>query len=326
MDRMKIGFLGAGHIANTMARTVAKMPDVVAYAVASRDLGRAGAFANEHGFQKHYGSYEELASDAGVDLVYIATPHSHHFDHAMLCLEHGKPVLCEKAFTANAPQARRLLGYAKERRILVAEAIWTRYMPLSAKINEVLDSGIIGAPLLLTANLGYLISHNKRITDPALAGGALLDVGVYPINFASMAFGDKVDEVSSDAVMFGTGVDAMNNITMRFAGGRTAFLYSTAVSQTDREGVIYGDRGHLVVDNINNPERIRVISLEREEVARYEAPQQISGYEYQIRSVAKALAENRIECPEMPHREIIRIMEIMDGIRATWGMRFPFEQ
>ena len=322
---MKIGFLGTGHIANTMARTIAKMPDVVAYAAASRDLGRAEAFAREHGFQKHYGSYEELATDAEVDLVYIATPHSHHFDNAMMCIEHGRAVLCEKAFTANARQARHLLGYAKERQILVTEAIWTRYMPLSAKINEVLDSGIIGAPLFLTANLGYLISHNKRITDPALAGGALLDVGVYPINFASMAFGDKLEKVTAEVVMFDTGVDAMNNITMRFAGGRTAFLYSTAVSQTDREGVIYGDRGHLVIDNINNPERIHVISLERKEVACFEAPEQISGYEYQIRSAAKALRENCIECPEMPHSETIRIMEIMDEIRASWGMRFPFE-
>jgi len=325
MNRIRIGFIGAGGIARLMARTISEMPEVESYAVAARDLGRAEAFAREHGFLKSYGSYEELVSDGGVELVYIATPHSHHFDHAMMCLNHGKPVLCEKAFTANAPLARRLLDYAKEKQILVTEAIWTRYMPSVKMIHDLLDSGVIGAPTFLTANLGYAVSHNQRITDPALAGGALLDVGLYPVNFASMVFGGEVEKVSAEAVMFDTGVDAMNNITMRFSGGRTAFLYSTVLSQTDREGVIYGDKGSLIVDNVNNPERIHVISLGYKETACYDVPKQITGYEYQVRSVIKALSENRIECPEMPHSETIRIMEILDGIRASWGMRYPFE-
>ena len=325
MNRIRIGFIGAGGIARLMARTISEMPEVESYAVAARDLGRAEAFAREHGFLKSYGSYEELVSDGGVELVYIATPHSHHFDHAMMCLNHGKPVLCEKAFTANAPLARRLLDYAKEKQILVTEAIWTRYMPSVKMIHDLLDSGVIGAPTFLTANLGYAVSHNQRITDPALAGGALLDVGLYPVNFASMVFGGEVEKVSAEAVMFDTGVDAMNNITMRFSGGRTAFLYSSVLSQTDREGVIYGDKGSLIVDNVNNPERIHVISLGYKETACYDVPKQITGYEYQVRSVIKALSENRIECPEMPHSETIRIMEILDGIRASWGMRYPFE-
>jgi len=288
-------------------------------------MARARAFAEKYGFTKAYGSYRQMAEDPDVDLVYVATPHSHHYEHSMLCLHHGKHVLCEKAFTANAAQARRLLDHAKEKKLLITEAIWTRYLPLSRTINEVLDSGIIGKPALLTANLGYIVADKERILSPALAGGALLDLGVYPINFASMVFRDKVTGISAEAIMTDTGVDAVNNITMRFEGGKTALLYSTILSQTDRQGVIYGDQGHLVIDNINNPERVRVVSLERREIACYEAPAQISGFEYQVESAVKAIRENRLECPEMPHGETLRMMELMDRIRASWGMKYPFE-
>jgi len=324
--KTNIAILGAGDIAGKMALTVAEMPEIELYAVASRDLERAKAFAGVHRFQKAYGSYEQMLSDEGVDLVYIATPHSHHYEHAMMCLDHGKHALCEKAFTANAAQARRLLARAEEQNLLVTEALWTRFMPLSMKINEVLASGAIGTPTFLTANLGYLIADVERVKNPALAGGALLDVGVYPINFASMVFGTDVASVSAEAVMTDLGVDAMNNITMRFADGKVAFLYSSTTAQTDRQGVVYGDRGHIVVDNINNPERIRVFSLDREEVAGYEAPEQISGYEYEVRAAVEAIRAGRTECPEMPHSETLRIMELMDGLRASWGMKYPFEE
>lgn len=325
MRKVKMGILGAGAIAEKMALTIMKMPDIESYAIASRDLCRAKSFASEHGFTKAFGSYEEVVQDADLELVYIATPHSHHYEHAMLCLNHGKHVLCEKAFTANALQAEKLLNHAKENKLLISEAIWTRYMPLSKKINEVLSSGVIGNPTLLTANLGYLIADKERIKNPLLAGGALLDLSVYPINFASMVFGDKVSRVTSAAVMTDTGVDAVDSITLHYEGGQTAILYSTILSQTDRKGIIYGDRGHLEIDNINNPERIRVISLDRKEVARYEAPDQISGYEYEVESAVKAIREKRLECPEMPHPETLRIMRLLDSIRNSWGMKFPFE-
>lgn len=325
MRKIKMAFLGAGDIAEKMAVTIAELPYIEAYAVAARDIDRAKEFAGRHGFEKAYGSYEKMAQDSEVELVYIATPHSHHYEHAMLCLNHGKHVLCEKAFTANAAQAKELLDYAKEKGLLIAEAIWTRYMPLSKKINEVLDSGVIGKPTLISANLGYLIADKDRIINPALAGGALLDLSVYTINFASMVFGDKISKVSSTAVMTDTGVDGIDSITLCFDGGQTAVLYSTIFSQTNREGIIYGDKGHVIVDNINNPERIRVIGLDGSEIARYEAPKQISGYEYEVEAAAAAIIEGRLECPQMPHRETLRIMELMDSIRTSWGIKFPFE-
>jgi predicted dehydrogenase len=325
LKKIKMAIMGPGGIAGLMAYTITPIPEIELYAVGSRDLGRAEAFAERYGFQKAYGSYEELVRDPDVELVYIATPHSRHYEDTMLCIDHGKPALVEKAFMVNAKQARKVLEYAKDKKVLVTEAIWTRYMPTRNMINDLLDSGVIGTPNFLTANLGYLISHIRRLTDPELAGGALLDLGVYTINFASMVFGDKVKGISAEAVMFDTGVDAMNNITMRFEGGETAFLYTSATVQTDREGVIYGDKGRLVIDNINNPERIRVFDLDYKEIACHEAPQQITGYEYQVISAAKAIEESRLECPEMPHSETIRVMELMDTIRTSWGLKYPFE-
>ena len=197
---MKLGILGAGGIASTMAKTVAGMKDVEAYAVAARDLERARVFAQKYEVKKAYGSYEEMLADDEVELVYIATPHSHHYLHAKMCLEAGKHVLCEKAFTVNAEQAQKLFDLAKEKKLLITEAIWTRYMPSRKLINDIIESGVIGEVTAVTANLSYTVSHVERIRKPELAGGALLDVGVYPINFASMVLGDKVKDVKATAI------------------------------------------------------------------------------------------------------------------------------
>ena len=155
---MNIGFIGAGRIANTLASTMARMEDVNLYAVAARDLGRAEAFAQKYGFDRAYGSYEEMLCDPQVELVYIATPHSHHAEHMKLCIAHGKNVLCEKAFTLNADQAREVAALAKEKGVYVAEAIWTRYMPSRQLINDVLASGVIGRVTALSANLCYPVA------------------------------------------------------------------------------------------------------------------------------------------------------------------------
>ena len=154
---MNVGILGAGNIAGTMARTLNGMKDATAYAVASRDLERAQSFAKEYQMEKAYGSYEELLADDKVDLVYIATPHSHHLEHGKLCISYGKPVLCEKSFTANAAQARELLDYAEEKGVFITEAIWTRYMPSRKIITDIIESGELGDIHMLSANMGYCI-------------------------------------------------------------------------------------------------------------------------------------------------------------------------
>lgn len=322
---LKVGILGAGGIACAMAKTISQMPSACCFAIASRDLEKARKFAEKWGIKKAYGSYEEMLSDPGVDLVYVATPHSHHYPHVRLCLEHGKHVLCEKAFTVNAAQARELFRIAKDKRLLLTEAMWTRYLPMRGTINEVLRSGIVGKPWLLTANLGYMISDVERLKEPSLAGGALLDVGVYPLNFAAMVFGNDPVSIQGSAVLSDKGVDRQDSITLRYADGRMAVLNATMMGMSDRRGVIDCDNGMLEIVNINCPQELRVYNRERVLIASYRAPKCITGYEYEVEACIRALDAGGIECPLMLHAETVRMMEWMDGLRAQFGVRYPEE-
>lgn len=234
MQKLKLGIIGAGWIAEKMAITIRSIEEVEAYAIASRKLTDAQKFAVKYNFTKAYGSYEELVQDVAVDLVYIATPHSHHYEHARMALLHDKPVLCEKAFTATAPQAEALIKLAEERNIFITEAIWTRYMPFSATIKEIMESGIIGRPVCLSANLAYPVGYKERMQRPELAGGALLDLGVYAINFASMLFSTEIKEITTSCIKIETGVDAHNTITLRFQDDKVAMLYSNMYAMSDR--------------------------------------------------------------------------------------------
>lgn len=323
---MKIGILGAGNIAATMAKTLNAMEGgVKCHAVASRDFGRAKNFASEHRIEKAYGSYEELACDPDIEIIYIATPHSHHAQHARLCIQHGKAVLCEKAFTKNAGEAKGVLDFAKEKNVLVTEAIWTRYMPSRKLIDETIASGIVGKITSLTANLHYNISHHERLVNPALAGGALLDVGVYTLNFALMHFGAEIERIESSAALTKTGVDGTNNITLYYKDGRTAFLNSGMFSRSDRKGIFFGERGYIVVENINNPNAICVFDARDNLIKKIEPPAQISGYEYEVEETIAALKAKKLECDSMPHSETLRVMEMMDFLRKSWGVKFPGE-
>lgn len=324
--KLNVAIMGTGSIACTMAETLGKMRNVKCYAVASRTLERAETFAKEYGFKKSYGSYEAMVQDKNVDLVYIATPHSEHYANAMLCLKNNKPVLCEKAFTANAAQAKELFAYAAEKKVFIAEAIWTRYMPMLDTIKEVLASGSIGKPVMLTANLGYPISKVPRLTEPELAGGALLDVGVYPLNFAAMVFGTDIEKIQSVCTYTESGVDKQESMTLIYKDGKTAVLSATMLAMTDRQGIIYGTEGYMVVENINNFESVTVYNINREKTNVFKRPKQISGYEYEVEACAKALKAGWIQCPEMPHEESLKMMEWMDSIRAQWGLVYPFEK
>ncbi len=322
---INLAILGAGNIARAMAATIAGMSEVNPYAVASRDLDRAKAFASEHGFERAYGSYEDMLKDDKVDLVYVATPHSHHYAHMMLCIEHGRNVLCEKAFTVNKEQAQEVFNAARAKRVLVTEAIWTRYMPSRSEITRIINEGMIGQVEMVTANLGYLINMVERLRKPELAGGALLDVGVYTINFAAMVLGDDIEDISGSAVLNEYGVDAQEGIIIRYRSGQLAVLNSTMNANTDLNGIVYGSKGRLVVDNINNCKHIDVYDNNRQRIYTYDAPKQITGYEYQVQACIEAMQAGWIECPQMPHQETIRMMDWMDRLRAQWGIRYPME-
>lgn len=322
---MKIGIMGTGKMAGVFAQTLARMPEVECYAAASRSPERAKAFAGQYGFAKAYGSYEEMADDPELELVYIATPHSHHFAHMKLCLEHGKPVLCEKAFTMNAAQAREIMELSREKGILAAEAIWTRYMPSRAVINEMIAEGVIGRVSMLTANLSYVICGVDRIIRPELAGGALLDVGVYPINFALMHFGDEIEKIESSVRLTEQGVDGMETITIFYKDGRMASLTAGIYARSDRKGIIYGDKGYLVVENINNPRSVAAYDMEDRLIRKADIPPQISGYEYEVRECIRAVREGKNECPSMSLSDSVRVMEVLDALRRQWGVVYPGE-
>lgn len=323
---MNVAILGAGIIATSMATAINGLDDsVVAYAVAARDLARAEEFKEKWGFKKAYGSYEEMLADPEVDLVYVATPHSHHFEHAKLCIESGKAVLCEKPFTANAKQAEELFALAKEKKVLITEAIWTRYMPSRKLIDDAVASGIIGEPTMIIADLSYSIEQKGRMTDPALAGGALLDLGVYPINFASMVFGDDIEEITGFCTYTDTGVDAQDSITMKYKDGKIAVLTASMKAATHRYGQITGTKGYITCTNINNVEKIEVFNVDHELIKEIPVPKQVNGYEYEVLACQRALKDGDLECIEMPHAETIKMMKWMDSLRAQWGIKYPFE-
>ena len=323
---MKIGILGCGVMAETFADTLRQMGEVECCAAASRTLKRAEEFAGKYGFKKAYGSYEELCADPEVELIYIATPHSSHFDNMKLCIRHKKPVLCEKSFTVNAREAEQIREYAEQEQVFVAEAIWTRYMPSRNMIQEIIDSGIIGNISVLTANLSYPISHKERIMRPELAGGALLDIGVYGVNFAMMHFGTDIERIESSVRMTDTGVDAMESITIFFRGGRMAVLTHDIYSRSDRKGIFYGEKGYIIVENINNPQSISVYDTEDRLVRRMDVPKQISGYEYEVLECIDAVRSGEKESTSMPLSDTIKVMEIMDQLRGQWGLVYPRER
>ena len=322
---MKIGILGAGRIATTLAETMNKMPEVECYGVASRDLEKAETFAKDHGFQHAFGSYEDMLSDENVELVYIATPHSHHYRHIKMCLGAGKHVLCEKSFTVNAKQAAEVFRIAGEKELLLTEAIWTRYMPSRKIIDDLLAEKVVGDVMKMTANLNYPLLNKERIVKLELAGGALLDVGIYPLNFAYMHFGGHVKEIHSAAQMTSAGVDGENGILLLYEDGRMAVLNSGIHGKSDSQGVFYGSEGCMIVENINNPEVIKIYDKDRNPIREVKVPEQISGYEYEIAETISCIKEGKLECPSMPHAETLRMMRVMDELRASWGMKYPEE-
>lgn len=322
---LHFGILGAGGIASSMAGTIAQMDSANVLAVASRDLTKARAFAQKWNIPRAYGSYEEMLQDPDIDLVYVATPHSHHYAHARLCLEHGKHVLCEKAFTVNARQAEALFALAREKKLLITEAIWPRYMPMRRIIEDVLHSGIVGAPTMLTANFSCRICDVPRMREPELAGGALLDLGVYPLNFAAMYFGSDPVSVSGFASLTEKNMDAQETVLLRYADGRMALIIASMIGWGQNKGVISCEKGLLEVDSLTRPRVLKVYDASNRLIATHNAPPGLTGYEYEVEACVHAVANGELECPQMPHEETLRIMRLMDELRRQFGVKHPAE-
>lgn len=322
---MRIGIIGAGHIGGKIARTIAQTESMECLAVASRTREKAESFATEFGIPRAYGSYAELCDDPDVDLVYVATPHSHHFDVTMEALRKGKPCLVEKAFMANAAQAKAVLDLSREKQVFVAEAIWTRYQPAADIIRRLISYGKVGRVRQISATLSYSIEHKDRIMKPELCGGALLDLGVYAINFVRMVCPNPIERISSQCILSDTGVDLSESISMVLSGGIQANIQSSACCAGYNTAVVAGSKGYMVIDNVNNPRRINLYAIGGIFMEEITVPDCISGYEYEFEACRDAIAAGLIEPPQMPHGEILFIMELMDSLRKEWGVRYPMD-
>ena len=324
-EKLRIGIIGAGWIAEKAAITLNGLTECECYAIASRSLEKAEAFANQWNVTRAYGSYAELLADPNVNLVYVATPHSHHYDVTRQALLADKPCLVEKAFMANYRQSKEIIDLAHERKIFLAEAIWTRYQPVVKIVRDLINSGRIGTPRLVTATLGYSMGEKPRIMQPDLCGGALLDLGVYALNFVRMFFPADIVSMESTCVKSKTGMDLTNAMTLVLSDGMLCNLQSSAACVGDNIGVIAGTDGNLIIDNINNPQKVTVNTHDREFVEDIHVPKQITGYEYQFLACRQALIDGLLEPREMPHQETLYIMELMDGFRQKWGVRYPMD-
>ena len=322
--QLRVGIIGAGWIAEKAAITLDGLANCEAYAIASRSKEKAEGFAEKWKIRKAYGSYSELIADPSVDLVYVATPHSHHYDVTREALLAGKPCLVEKAFMANLRQAKEIVELARERKVFLAEAIWTRYQPVVKMMRDLISSRI-GTPRLVTATLGYSMGDKPRIMRADLCGGALLDLGVYALNFVRMFFDADIVSITSQCVKSQTGMDLTNAMTLVLSDGVLCNLQSSAACVGDNIGVIAGTDGNLIIDNINNPQKITVNGPDRTYIETIPVPQQITGYEYQFIACRQALIDGLLEPKEMPLEETLYIMELMDGLRKDWGVKYPMD-
>ena len=326
MIDFKVGIIGAGKIAGIVADTLNQLPQFVPYAIGSRDIDKANEFGDKYNIERRYGSYEELINDPDVELVYVATPHSEHYANAKMCLEAGKHVLVEKAFSYDSVTTAELITMAEEKKLFCGEAMWIRFLPMYKMLMQQIEQGVIGRVTGITCSLGYDLRTKERILKPELAGGVLLDLGVYPLNLVSMIFGNEPMTITSSCAKLETGVDGQCTVQMNYKGAKCATFFCTMMYKPDNNAIIYGDRGYIEIDNINNPETFRIYHGDHNMVFEARKPErQISGYEYEFIAARDAIIVGASQCPDMMHEDTLKVMRMCDGLRRTWGVKFPMD-
>lgn len=324
MIQFKVGILGAGVISGIIADTLNELDGFTPYAVAARDKEKADKFGEEHDVDVRYGSYDELINDPEVELVYVGTVHSTHAELAKKCINAGKPVLVEKPFSYNAKTAGEVLQLAKEKNVFCGEAMWLRYLPLTKLINDIVSSGLIGESRTFVASLGYDLKDRERVTNMETAGGALLDVGVYPLTLAFMMFGGAPSAVASSFARLKTGVDAMSTLQLGFPKGKFATITSSIVSKLDNRGIVYGTAGRLEIDNVNCPTNLKIFGPTGEQTQEFNIKDKDkNGYEYQFMAARQAIIVGRPETPENKYTDIMALYSFTDAIRKTWKLNYP---
>ncbi len=324
MINFKIGILGTGWIAEKVADTINKLDAFEVYAVASRDADKAAAFAEKYGIKKNYGSYEELVQDKDIELVYVATPHQCHADNAIMCINAGKPVLVEKPFSYNNKTAQDVIALAHEKKVFCGEAMWSCYAPLLKLTKKIIDNKKIGDVRYINASLCYNLMDKERLVKPEYAGGALLDIGIYPLVMIFVLMGQMPVAASSSCVRLTTGVDAIDTVQLNFQAGRAATVFSSMVYDSENMCVIYGTEGRIEIDTVNYPTEVRFYNRNNQlaETAKV-SEMEISGYEHQFLAAREAIITGKLETPERPHKDIVNTMGFCDMLRRSWGIFYP---
>ena len=322
LGKFNAAVVGTGYMAAQMTGVINASGTVKPYAVVSRDIDRALQFGRENGFKKAYDSMEKMLDDKKVDLVYIATPASEHAEAVRLCIERGKPVLCETPIALTSSEAESLFTLASSLDVLVVEAVHTRFLPFFKQIVSVISSGAIGSPVMLTANIAQDIENTPRLQRPSLGGGALSDQGYFLLHFASMIFGDQVKRIQSSCVFTPTRVDRQLSIVLQYKDDRMAVLSSTTSGNGESRAVIQGTKGYMVVSGLFNYESVTVYGINGSKKAFYKRPKQKSAFEYEAAAFAAAMKSGWKECPEIPHAQSVSIMHMMDFIRRQLGISY----
>ena len=327
---LRWGVLGPGGIATTFARAVAEGTRSTVAAVGSRSSDRAAAFAERHGVARAHGSYEELVADDGVDAVYVASPHSEHHAHALLALRAGKPVLVEKAFTRSLAEAEDVLTAADAGGLLAAEAMWSRYLPSYDVVRRTIEDGALGDVLLVEAEHAQLLWPDgpERLSSPDLAGGALLDLGVYPVAFADHVLGGLAD-VRATGTLSDLGVDVTTTVTARGATGGIAHLWCSMGAATDCPATVVGTHGRLELRGggsfYGSGATVRLVAPDDTVLDEWSPLVTDHGFRYEVAEVARALEAGRHETWSVPWDATRRVMATMDEVRRQVGVTYPGE-
>lgn len=326
MKPIRWGILATGNVANSMAQALSQTPDAQTVAVASRNQETADCFGDRWGISRRYASYERLVDDPDIDVVYVATPHSQHHANVLSCLDAGKHVLCEKAFTLNARQATECIELARQRGLFLMEAMWMRFFPAISQVREWLGQGRIGQVRLVQADFCLHIPFDPahRLYDLALGGGALLDMGIYPLSLAAMVLG-LPQQVRGHAVIGSAGVDELDTIHLAYEGGAAAALTCSMRVFKPREAFIVGTQGYIKVHDIFfRPHRL-TLHVAGQEAQTSDYPYAGNGYAHEVQEVHTCLRAGRTESAIMPLDETLGLMRLMDGLRADWGVAYPEE-
>ena len=325
-EKLRWGIISTGHIAHKFALGAGATETSEVVAVGSRSQDKADAFGKEFDIPRRHGSYEALAADADVDAIYVATPHPMHAENAILCLRRGKPVLCEKPFALNAAQAGQMIDTARREGLFLMEAMWSRFLPPVRKASQLVDVGAIGELRMIMADFGFRGKWDpaSRLLNPDLAGGGLLDVGIYPISLSSMFFG-AARAVASQAHLGETGVDEQAGMVVKYDGGRIAVMTTGVRTRTPMEAWLLGTEGRIHLHREwwrGNPLTLMVDGKDPET---FDPPIKGNGFNYEIDEVARCIAAGKTESDIMPLDETLSIMTLLDEIRAQWGLKYPME-